>query len=397
MYPDEACDSGVRFSEFAGGQASKCGTRSELDENTAIANRLDTDVVIDGDPSELMIGAPLLIESEFGVRGKIWLRWNDSALFIAADVEDPMLEATMLNEGTLWDDDSVEVMFDTAWDRASGTLPKSDDFKFVFTALNATGGSWGGFGPPIAWDTPLESAVTIDGTLNQRADADGGYQLEASIPWTATFPKPEPGVAWGMNIHLNDRHDGTRRSIRWLDGDIGFNQPVGAGVLAFADAAPPTELRPSGIKPSPRPRFERLDLQSAVRSTSENLAESMAAERLFDRCTASLERCSAGTTPGETELRFEFDLDRPIELGAVRMFGNTRHKWQSKLWTVRHRLREEDPWSVAFENRSALADRWRFEPLAGARARYVEVVVTGGPNGVTVREFEIYGREPSAG
>lgn len=392
VYPDDACESGARFSQFAGKHAGQCRTAPALDENTAIANRIETDVVLDGDPSELKLGAPLRIDSEFGVRGRVWLRWNDNSLFIAAEVEDPMLEATIANEGTLWDDDSLEIMFDTAWDRASGTLPKSDDFKFVATALNATGVSWGGFRPAIAWDTPVRSAAAIDGTLNQRTDADVGYQLEIEIPWTEAFPKPAAGVAWGMNLQLNDRHDGARRSLRWLGGDVGFNQPVGAVVLAFADGAPPTQLRASGVEPSDLPPFERLDLAVALHSTSENFSKRMAAERLFDGCTATMESCSAGTKPGQTNLRFEFDLKHPTDLAAVRLFGNTKHQWQSKSWTIRHRLNENDPWVVAFEGRSALFDRWTFEPLAGVRARYVELHVEGGPNGVTVRELELYGR-----
>ncbi len=260
VYPDAACGERGRFSKFADAHAGRCRAALELDDSTAIAHRIETEVVLDGDPAELKLGPPLLIDSEFGVRGRVWLRWNDESLFVAAEVEDPMLEATIVNEGTLWDDDSLEIMFDTAWDRAAGTLPRSDDFKFVVTALNATGVSWGGIRPAIAWDTPVRSAVAIDGTLNQRTDADAGYQLEFEIPWTDAFPKPEAGVAWGMNVQINDRHDGTRRSLRWLGGEVGFNQPVGAVVLAFADRAPPSELRASGTQPSALPPFERLDL-----------------------------------------------------------------------------------------------------------------------------------------
>jgi hypothetical protein len=390
-YPDDACTGSARFSSFAGGTAEACVSASPHDHATVVAQRISVPVVIDGDPTELQIGPPLVLSSAFGVRGEVWFRFDEAGLYVGAVVTDPQLEATKVLEDELWLEDGIEFMVDTAHDREHGTLPRSDDYKFIVTALNARGTAWGGVRPHHAWDAEIESAVVVDGTMNQTTDADRGYTVELRIPWRVGLVAPEVGVGWGLNVKINDRYAGQTRSSIWRP-DGGFNNPADAGTLLFADGPVAVTIGDPSTPIDPAPPFVAIDLADKVVGDSGNLDPAQPIANLFDGCLDTAPRCAAGTEAQRFSVRF--DLGQVHELHSARLFGDTRHDWTSRFVSVRHRPTAEAAW-VDAGRVPAQRDAWIVADLAGARARFVEVEVEGADRGVEARELQLYARLPT--
>lgn len=189
VYPDESCAGGHRWGPFAGASSQQC-LGAPAREDVAVARPITATPTLDGDPHELMFGAPTRVTSSFGVSAELWFRTSDVGLYVGAVITDPLLEASRPSYQPLWEEDGLELLFDTAWDRGPGQMPGTDDYKFVVTAVNATSVSWAGVSPRTAWSLPIESAVRTQGTLNQPSDADGGYTIELLVPWGAGFERP---------------------------------------------------------------------------------------------------------------------------------------------------------------------------------------------------------------
>jgi hypothetical protein len=147
--------------------------------------------------------------------------WDDSALYVAAEFSDTQLNAAHTdNDSWLWEDDSLEIMFDTLYDRGSSL--HADDYKFFFNPHNAHLDSKAF---DSTWNSTLASEVKVTGTLNQNSDIDTGYVAEARIPWWVTEPKV--GDAWGINIQLNDMTVTGMHSTQWSESGLGVNVPDG--------------------------------------------------------------------------------------------------------------------------------------------------------------------------
>jgi tRNA A-37 threonylcarbamoyl transferase component Bud32 len=390
-YPDDGCEGPGRFGPLAGAAATTCAPK--IPEGIAYAQRIMTTPVIDGDPTELQLGPPIVLTSDTGLGARAWLRWNDAGLYVGAVVDDPQVIATAQAEDALWRDDGIEVLFDTAYDRADGPMPGPDDVKFVLTPINARGASWGGIDPRTAWDTPMTTAVVVDGTLNQRVDADAGYAAEMFVPWPAPVQPPRVGTTWGMNLKINDRFDETFRALPWHGGEA-FNVPARAGVLVFADGEPPSAASPRTPSTTTAHPLRKLDLADAVEATSDDFDPKQPASRLFDGCEETRPDCAAGVDKGG-RMWVRFDLGAVYELGWARLFGDTRHDWVSRAWTLRVRRDADEPWTIAFADAPADDDAWRHQALDAIAARWVEVEVLGGARGIEARELELYGRAAS--
>jgi hypothetical protein len=72
------------------------------------------------------------------------------------------------------------------------------------------------------WDsTGVKIATSILGTLNNRADVDSRWSLEAAIPW-ANFEElsrrsPAAGAVWKVNFNRWDGVEPNRRMSIWSD------------------------------------------------------------------------------------------------------------------------------------------------------------------------------------
>jgi hypothetical protein len=133
--------------------------------------------------------------------------WDDHYFYIAAEMEEPHVWATLVDrDAVIFQDNDFEVFID----------PNGDTHEYYELEVNALGTEWDLLlvkpyrdgGPAIdSWDIQgLKTAVAVDGTLNDPTDEDGGWSIEIAIPWTvleecAHKPAPpEPGDQWRVNF-----------------------------------------------------------------------------------------------------------------------------------------------------------------------------------------------------
>ncbi len=140
----------------------------------------------------------------FRTRAK--LLWDDEYLYIAADLEEPDVWATLTqHDSVIFRDNDFEVFLNPSGD-------SRNYFEFEMNALNT---GWDLFLPKPyreqgkadnGWEIPgLKTAVHVEGTLNKSGDKDRGWTLEIAFPWTAFtersgFGRPKPGDVWRINF-----------------------------------------------------------------------------------------------------------------------------------------------------------------------------------------------------
>lgn len=140
-------------------------------------------------------------------RTRIKLLWDDTYLYIGAELEEPHLWATLTQRDTvIFYDNDFEVFIDS----------DGDSHTYYELEINAKGTVWDLLllkpyrdgGPAIdAWDIRgLKAAVALYGTLNDPADTDTSWTVELALPWTVlaeTAPEgrpPRAGEQWRMNF-----------------------------------------------------------------------------------------------------------------------------------------------------------------------------------------------------
>jgi hypothetical protein len=140
-------------------------------------------------------------------RTMIKLLWDDAYFYVGGYLEEPNLWASMTErDSIIYQDNDFEIYID----------PDGDTHNYYEIDINALNTVRDVFlvapyrdgGPAIeALDVRgLKTAVKVSGTLNDPADKDRGWFVEAAIPWEvlkeAAFPKsaPKPGDQWRMNF-----------------------------------------------------------------------------------------------------------------------------------------------------------------------------------------------------
>ena len=143
-------------------------------------------------------------EPRFRTRTK--MLWDDQYLYVAAELEEPDVWATLTaHDSVIFRDNDFEVFLNPSGDGRNY-------FEFEINALNT---SWDLFlNKPYreggkadnSWEIPgLRTAVHINGTLNDSHDRDRGWTVEMAFPWTAfasraPVGRPKPGDVWRVNF-----------------------------------------------------------------------------------------------------------------------------------------------------------------------------------------------------
>ena len=135
---------------------------------------------------------------------KARLLWDDKFLYFTAEMEDTDLYADVKERnGMTWTNDVFELFFKPREDRLAY-------YEFQVNAANTPlelffpsrgSGGYQRFAPLTRLG--MESAVKLDGTLNNWQDRDKGWTVEGRIPWTAfaaTGGKPKPGNKWRFSL-----------------------------------------------------------------------------------------------------------------------------------------------------------------------------------------------------
>ena len=141
----------------------------------------------------------------FRTRAK--MLWDSSRFYIAAELEEPDVWATLTErDAVMFNDNDFEVFID----------PDGDTHAYGELEINALGTVWDLMllrpyrdgGPAInAWDIAgLQAAVDVRGTLNATGDRDEGWTVEIAVPWrvlaelAAGKRPPKPGDRWRVNF-----------------------------------------------------------------------------------------------------------------------------------------------------------------------------------------------------
>jgi hypothetical protein len=237
------------------------GALDEPSWRTATWSRPFVDIQGDGHPAPLH-------------RTRVEMLWDDKALYIAADLDEPDLWATLTaRDSVIFHDNDFEVFID----------PDGDTHNYGELEVNALGTAWDLLlarpyrdgGPPAnGWDIHgLEVGVTRRGTLNHPGDRDDGWTVELALPWTsledltADHQPPRAGDHWRVNFSRVewrlDARDGvyakrtaaddrtTLPEDNWVwspQGAVDMHMPERWGVVQFSSlaAGPSGPSGPSG-------------------------------------------------------------------------------------------------------------------------------------------------------
>lgn len=196
------------------------------------------------------------------LRTRVKMAWDENALYVAAELAEPDLWATITRrDAVIFHDDDFEVFLD----------PDGDGRTYFELEINALGTVWDLFLPVRyreggkardAFDMAgLRSAVARDGTLNDPRDRDRGWRIELAIPFRSlataevTTRVPRDGEAWKVNFSrvdwdLESRAGGyakvldpatgkPRPEANWVwspQGVIDMHLPERWGVVVFRSA-----------------------------------------------------------------------------------------------------------------------------------------------------------------
>ncbi|MDE2125141.1 MAG: carbohydrate-binding family 9-like protein [Armatimonadetes bacterium] len=190
------------------------------------------------------------------LRTRAKLLWDDEYLYIAAELQEPDVWATLTQrDSVIFHDNDFEVFID----------PDGDNHEYYELEINALNTVWDLLlikpyrdgGPPVTgWDIAgLKSAVQVQGTLNRPGDVDRGWSVELALPWHALAEcahrrtPPQDGDQWRINFSRVewDVHvvDGSYRKIdgrpehNWVwspQGAINMHMPEMWGYLQFCTA-----------------------------------------------------------------------------------------------------------------------------------------------------------------
>src|SRR5688500_13355418 len=131
---------------------------------------------------------------------KCKLLWDREYLYFFAEMQDTDLYANITEQdGKVWTNDAFELFFKPAAD-------KPGYYEFNFNPANAKLDSFfprrntGGYERFAKdGDFHIETAVQLQGTLNNTADQDTGWTIEGRMPWKSflrTGGRPNPGETW---------------------------------------------------------------------------------------------------------------------------------------------------------------------------------------------------------
>jgi hypothetical protein len=231
----------------------------------------------------------------FRTRAK--MLWDDQYFYIAAEMEEPHVWATITkHDEVIFHDNDFEVFID----------PDGDNHEYYELEINANNAEWDLFlkkpyrdgGPAInEWEVPgLKTAVHIDGTLNDPGDTDRGWSVEWAIPWSVLAEyahRPSPprdGDQWRVNFSrvewVADVVDGRYRKRAGLKEDnwvwspqgvIDMHQPEHWGYVQFSEQPPGrAEFRPDPTRPAREALRRIYQAQRALHAKERRWASSLA-------------------------------------------------------------------------------------------------------------------------
>lgn len=154
--------------------------------------------------------------------------FDADAFYCAFQVADDYLKSTFDSaDDHLWEQDTVEIMFDPDGDGRNyfelQVSPRGVHFDTRYDARRDPRP----FGH-MDWSSEVSAGVALDGKLDDEA-ADVGYTVELRVPWSAfatgqpPASAPAPGDTWRINFFVMDARERGQRAVGWsapLVGDF---------------------------------------------------------------------------------------------------------------------------------------------------------------------------------
>jgi hypothetical protein len=186
-------------------------------------------------------------------RTRMKMLWDDSSLYIGAELEEPHVWGTLTKRDTVvFYDNDFEVFID----------PDGYNHEYYELEMNVLNTVWDLLlkkpyrdgGPPVdGWNIKgLKTGVHVYGTVNEPSDIDEGWSVEISMPWSALeeyahrAAPPKEGDQWRINFSRvewdRDAVDGKYRKVQgrpehnWVwspQGVIDMHRPEFWGYVQF--------------------------------------------------------------------------------------------------------------------------------------------------------------------
>jgi len=202
----------------------------------------------------------------FRTRAK--MLWDDTYLYIGAELQEPHVWATLTQRDTvIFIDNDFEVFID----------PNGDSHEYYEFEMNARNTVWDLLLPKPykdsgsavdSWNIEgLKTAVFVRGTLNNPADIDSGWSVEIAMPWKALAQfahRPSPpndGDQWRIDFSrvewLNNVVNGWYQKIKGKPEDnwvwspqwvVDMHRPETWGYVQFSTQKPGTKV---AFRPDP--------------------------------------------------------------------------------------------------------------------------------------------------
>lgn len=197
------------------------------------------------------------------LRTRVKMLWDDAFLYVAAQLDEPHVWATLTkHDSVIFHDPDFEVFLDPDW----------DNHEYYEWEVNALGTTWDLMlikpyrdgGPALnAWEIAgCRHAVRVHGTLNDASDLDRGWTVEVGFPWEVLAQAahrpcpPRDGDQWRINfsrvewdvevdpgrtppyVKLADRPE---RNWVWSpQGVVDMHRPEHWGIVQFCSGTPGT-------------------------------------------------------------------------------------------------------------------------------------------------------------
>lgn len=263
-------------------------TSGGFSPKTYVIHKTSEPLIIDGKPDESAWQQINWTDTFSDIQGdeqpiprfetKAKMLWDDHYLYIAAQLEEPNIWATIdERDAVIFQENNFEVFID----------PDGDTHHYYELELNALGTFWdlmltkpyrNGGKPINAWDIKgLKIGTHTNGTLNDPSDTDQGWTLEIAIPFavldeTVHRGKPTDGSQWRLNfsrvewqtevengIYIKKSDSKTGKTLpedNWVwspQGVVNMHLPEMWGIVQFSESPPGSNV---SFSPSPDMKYE---------------------------------------------------------------------------------------------------------------------------------------------
>jgi Carbohydrate family 9 binding domain-like len=180
--------------------------------------------------------------------------YDPEHLYIGVAVADADLHSTFDHaDQPLSEQDAVVVMIDPDGDGKNYFELQVSPAGLLFDARHDSHGA----ASHVEWDSHAQVKVQARGKLND-GEADGGYEVELAIPWSAFSAgqshgaAPAAGTTFRINFGVTDAHEAGARVLAWsATGSDALDLPDKLGRVLFPSVAQAIHAAPAGASHQP--------------------------------------------------------------------------------------------------------------------------------------------------